>query len=126
MSIYTDQQLCSVCLEAPVPDDLQAAGLCLVHYTQTVQRTCAVMRRQIASHRVGIDYRRQSAAYIVESAILLSRVTTDAPISADLQGRVLTTFLTLMNLLDDLDRPANRHLFDTFQPSAPRKLQAQA
>lgn len=125
MSIYTDQQLCSVCLQAPVPNDLQATGLCLAHYTQTIERTCAVMRRHIALHKVSAEYQRQAAAYIVESAMLLSRVASDAFMSAEVQGRVLATFLTLMNLLDDLDQPLHHHLFDT-PMHAPRKLQAYA
>ena len=125
MSIYTDQQLCSVCLEAPVPDDLQAAGLCLAHYTQTIDRTCAVIRRHLASHKVSAEYRRQAATYIVETAILLSRIASNAFMSSDVQGRVLSTFVALMNLLEDLDRPVNLHLFDAARPAA-RAMHARA
>ena len=118
MSIYTDQLLCSVCLEAPVPNHLQAAGLCLAHYTQTIDRTCAVMRRHLTSHKVSAEYRRQAATYIVETAMLLSRVATSAFMSSDVQGRVLSTFVALMNLLENLDRPANIHLFHAARPAA--------
>jgi hypothetical protein len=125
VSISADSQICSVCFEAPVPADLETAGLCLEHYTLTVERICMVMHRQIASQKVNAEYCEQLASYVVESALLLSRVASNLYLSNELKTRVLTTFISLMNLLEDLDRPKSFHSFH-FGNRLPQQPQARA
>jgi hypothetical protein len=104
MAPVTDHRACSVCLESPLPEELLATGLCLTHYMVAVERTCAVMRRQVATHAVSSEYRQQLAQYAVESAVVLSRAASNTYLTQGSKDAVLTTFLSLMGLLEDTDR----------------------
>jgi len=109
MAPIADQGACSVCLETPLPEELLATGLCLAHYMVAVERTCAVMRRHVASHNVSPEYREQLASYAVESALVLSRAASSLSLSGNSKDAVLATFLSLMGLLEHTDRPEADH-----------------
>jgi hypothetical protein len=91
-----------------VPAELGSVGLCVSHFTWSVESTCAEMHRQIAG-RVTADLRTAVATYIGESALLLARVTSSRCLSDDLKKRVLCSFLSLMNLRENLERAARSH-----------------
>ncbi|HTZ75958.1 MAG TPA: hypothetical protein VMB47_18725 [Candidatus Aquilonibacter sp.] len=104
MAPIADHGACTVCLETPLPEELLATGLCFTHYIAAVERTCAVIRRQVATHAVSPEYRHQLASYAVESAVVLSRAASNMRLSNGSKDAVLTTFLSLMGLLEDADR----------------------
>ncbi len=109
MAPVADHRACSVCLETPLPEELLAAGLCLTHYMAAVERTCAVMRRQVASASSSPEYRQQLANYAVESAVVLSRAASGLSLSNGSKDAVLATFLSLMGLLEDTDQTGAYH-----------------
>ncbi len=62
------------------------------------------MHRQIALGKATAERRAEVATYIGECALLLARVTSHRCLSDDLKRRILCTFLSLMNLRENLDR----------------------
>jgi hypothetical protein len=95
---------CKLC----VPDELDSVGLCVYHFTWSVEEACAEMHRQIALRKATSDRRAQMATYIRECAQLLARLTSNLCLSDDLKRRVLCTFQSLMNLKENLERtPSN-------------------
>lgn len=95
---------------APVPAELQSVGLCVSHFTLSVEQTCAEMHRQIALRRATEERQAEVAIYIGECAQLLARVTSNLCLSDDLKKRILSTFLSLMNLREKLERAANHRV----------------
>jgi len=93
---------------APVPPQLSAERLCVLHFTLSVERTCAETHRQIALGGATPERRAEAAVYIDESALLLARLTGSLCLSDELKRRILSTFLSLMNLRENLERAASR------------------
>jgi hypothetical protein len=91
---------------APVPPQLTAERLCVLHFTLSVERTCAEMHRQIVLGGATPERRAGAAVYIDESALLLARLTSNLCLSDELKRRILSTFLSLMNLRENLERAA--------------------
>ena len=89
---------------APVPSELQSAGLCVYHFTMEVEQTCTQMHRQIALGLATTERHAQVATYIGECSLLLAFVTSNLCLSDDLKRRVVSTFLSLMNLRENLER----------------------
>ena len=97
---------CSGC-KASVPSELQAEGVCLQHFILSIERDCADMRREAAMERLTSARKLEVHNYIKSTAMKLSDVTTGRTrLSDDLKKRVLTNFLTLMNLQESIDRSA--------------------
>jgi hypothetical protein len=67
------------------------------------------MHRQVALRMATIERRAEMAIYVKESALLLARVTSNLCLSDDLKRRILCTFLSLMNLRENLDRAPGGH-----------------
>ncbi len=89
---------------APVPVELESAGLCVYHFTMEVEQTCAELHRQIALGVATAERQVQVATYIRECSLQLAFVTSNSCLSDDLKRRVLSTFLSLMNLRENLER----------------------
>ncbi len=92
-----------------VPPALESELLCLLHFTLVVEQACAEMRRETvlsnASHQRQVEIMR----YIADHGEMLARVATSGLHLADeMKARILATFLTLMNLRENLDRAAMR------------------
>jgi hypothetical protein len=102
------RQVCISDCKAPVPAELESASLCVFHFTLNVEQTCAEMHRQIALHSATAERQAEVAIYIGECALLLARLTSNLCLSDELKRRVLSTFLSLMNLRENLDRAASR------------------
>jgi hypothetical protein len=67
------------------------------------------MHRQVALRKATVERRVEMATYISECTLLLARVTSNLCLSDDLKRRILCTFLSLMNLKENLERAPNGH-----------------
>jgi hypothetical protein len=95
--------------QMPVPYELQTEGLCILHFIQGIDHDCAELRREIAQGKASLDRQAQIVAYIKATAMNLTEVATGrVRLSDEWKKRILTTFLSLMNLQESLERSANR------------------
>jgi len=83
--------------------------LCVLHFTLSVEQACAEMRRETALGKASHPRQVEIIQYISDHGELLARVATSGMHLADeIKARILNTFLTLMNLRENLDRAALR------------------
>lgn len=93
--------------EVSVPVELGAVGLCVSHFTLSVENQCAEIHREIALRKVTAERGAEVATYIGECALLLARLISSRCLSDDLKKRILCSFVSLMNLRENLDRAAS-------------------
>jgi hypothetical protein len=80
-----------------------------LHFTLRLEQTCNEMRRETVSGQATAQRNAEILQFISGHGELLARVATSGLHMADeLKARVLSTFLTLMNLRESLDRAALR------------------
>jgi hypothetical protein len=92
-----------------VPAGLESEHLCLFHFTLVLEQTCAKMRRETVSGTANKERTEEISRYISEGGERLARVATSGlHLSDEIKARVLSTFLTLMNFRENLDRAAQR------------------
>ena len=92
-----------------VPTALAEQKLCILHFTLSLEASCAEMRRETALGNTPHERQREIMGFITENGERLARVATSGlHLTDDLKARVLSTFLTLMNLRENLDRAAMR------------------
>ena len=92
-----------------VPAALAEHKLCILHFTLSLEAGCAEMRRETALGNAPHERQREIMRFITENGERLARVATSGlHLTDDLKARVLSTFLTLMNLRENLDRAALR------------------
>jgi hypothetical protein len=92
-----------------VPAALAEQKLCVLHFTLSLEASCAEMRRETALGNSPRERQREILSFITENGERLARVATSGlHLTDDLKARVLSTFLTLMNLRENLDRAALR------------------
>ena len=92
-----------------VPGALEPAHLCLLHFTLKIEKDCAQMRRETVYGKTPHARQLEIIRYIAEHGEMLSRASTSGLVLADeMKARILNTFLTLMNLRENLDRAALR------------------
>jgi hypothetical protein len=104
--------------QANVPPELEAQHLCVGHFIASVERTCAQIRRETATGKVGPARKAEIEEYIRATAIKLSHVATGSVrLRDELKRRVLSTFLTLMNLQESLDRSMSRWIPELQAPA---------
>ena len=95
-----------------VPPALREQTLCVLHFTLSVENNCAGMRRETALGNAPQERQREILQFISEHGERLARVATSGlPLTDDLKARILSTFLTLMNLRENLDRANMRSSF---------------
>ncbi len=105
----SQHQPCVPGCRAPVPPELEAERLCVLHFILSIEHASAEMRRETAMGRASAARQTEIANYVTATAMTLSYVATGSlRLSDDLKKRVLNTFLTLMNLRESLDRAASR------------------
>jgi hypothetical protein len=95
--------------KAEVPAALESERLCILHFTLAVEESCASMRRETVLGRAPHERQVEIIRYIAGRGELLARAATSGMHLADeMKARILNTFLTLMNLRENLDRAALR------------------
>lgn len=108
-----------------VPAELEAERRCVLHFLLSVEHTCASMRRETVIGGSNAVRRSEIATHVKRTAEKLSRVAVISPaLTDDMKKRVLTTFLTLMNLQESLDRSKVRNAPgpESISPTAARSL----
>jgi hypothetical protein len=92
-----------------VPNVLESSGLCVMHFTLGIEAACAELRRETVLGRTPHERQVEIIHYIAEQGDVLARTATSGMhLSDELKARILSTFLTLMNLRENLDRAALR------------------
>jgi hypothetical protein len=95
--------------KSTAPHALEEQKLCVLHYTLSLEASCSEMRRETALGNTPHDRQREIMRFITESGERLARVATSGmALTDDLKARILSTFLTLMNLRENLDRASMR------------------
>jgi hypothetical protein len=95
--------------KASVPPELEPHGRCVSHFTLGVEEVCAEMRREVSRRTASQERQGEILEYLAQQGALLARVATSSPHLADeMKARILSTFLTLMNLRESIERAARR------------------
>jgi hypothetical protein len=95
--------------QVPVPQELEAECLCVLHFILGIDHDCADLRRETAMGKTSPERQSEIASYVKATAMRLTEVATGrARLTDEFKKRILTTFLTLMNLQESLDRAGNR------------------
>jgi hypothetical protein len=80
-----------------------------MHFTLGVEKDCAEMRRETVLGRAPHERQVEIIQYIAARGELLARTATSGlHLPDEMKARILNTFLTLMNLRENLDRAALR------------------
>jgi len=92
-----------------VPGSLESVHLCVLHFTLKIEKECAEMRRETVYGKTPHARQVEIMGYISDQGEMLARASTSGLHLADeMKARILNTFLTLMNLRENLDRAALR------------------
>jgi len=95
--------------KSTAPAALAEQQLCVLHYTLSVEGSCAEMRRETAMGNAPNERLKEIMKFLTENGERLARVATSGmSLTDDLKARILSTFLTLMNLRENLDRASMR------------------
>jgi hypothetical protein len=88
-----------------VPSALDSQGVCVHHHVLAVERACADMRRETVLGRAPNERQTEIITYIREQSEVLARTATSGlHLPDEMKARLLNTFLTLINLRENLDR----------------------
>ncbi len=124
MNDSLQDQLCIIGCRAPVPAELVAESLCVLHFLLGAEKVCAEMRHETAKGGLCPDRRAEIEKYVATSAMKLACVSTGSQrLSDEMKKRVLTTFLTLMILRENLDRVPSQFVP---RPRNPKSIEAPA
>ena len=92
-----------------MPAALEPVRLCMLHFTLKVENDCAQMRRETVYGKTPHARQVEIIRFIADHGEMLARASTSGLHLADeMKARILNTFLTLMNLRENLDRAALR------------------
>ena len=95
--------------KSTAPAALVEQQLCVLHYTLSIEGNCAEMRRETAMGNAPNERLKEIMKFLTENGERLARVATSGmSLTDDLKARILSTFLTLMNLRENLDRASMR------------------
>jgi hypothetical protein len=95
--------------QLPVPQELETEVLCVQHFLTTIEHDCSELRREIAMGKTTPSRQAEIAEWVKTTANKLTIVAYGRlRLSDEYKKRILTAFLTLMNLHESLDRSANR------------------
>lgn len=105
MSPPSPLSLCMVGCAAPVPPELAVERLCVFHFILRIEQSCADMRREAANGKLSAERRALIARGLGVYAVALASVGTGTQrLSDELKRRMLSTFLTLMIMRENLYR----------------------
>jgi hypothetical protein len=123
MTDSAQNQPCVRGCKVPVPAELAAEGLCVLHFLVVMESACAEIRHETAAGGLPDSRRTEIETYVAASATKLACFATGTlRLSDEMKKRVLTTFLTLMILRENLDR--SRGLRNPESVEAPAALAA--
>lgn len=92
-----------------VPQELEAEKRCVLHFTLELEQACMLMRRETAVGACTRERFSEMRQYIVEHGAQLARLATGGTgLTDETKARVLSTFLTLMNSRENIERIAIR------------------
>lgn len=92
-----------------VPPVLQADSQCALHFTLSVEQRCAELRRETVGAPPDEGRRAEIVSYIGHAGQTLARLATgELRLPDEMKARILATFLTLMNLRENMDRALAR------------------
>ena len=92
---------------AGVPPELETERLCLLHFMQTLDDTCGDIRRETAPGTFSPERRIYLERYVSEQGERLARVAISGMrIPDEMKRRILTIFLSLINLRESMNRAA--------------------
>jgi hypothetical protein len=92
-----------------VPGALETPQLCLLHFTLMVEKSCSEIRRETVYGKTPHARQVEIIEYIARHGEMLTGAATSGVVLADeMKARILNTFLTLINLRENLDRAALR------------------
>src|SRR5258706_11550316 len=95
--------------KSTTPAALAEQQLCVLHYTLSIEGNCAEMRRETAMGNAPHERLKEIMKFLTDNGERLARVATSGmSLTDDLKARILSTFLTLMNLRENLDRASMR------------------
>jgi hypothetical protein len=105
--------MASICKSAGcnvgVPPAIESEGVCVLHFVIEIERACSEMRRETVLGNAPRERQLEIIHFIADRGELLARVTTSGlHLTDELKARALNTFLTLINLRENLDRAALR------------------
>lgn len=88
-----------------VPSELESEVLCVSHFLMAAENVCTAIRRETIPGGPDAPRRTEIHDYVASSAMKLARLGTGSVrLSDETKKRILTTFLTLMILRENLDR----------------------
>ena len=106
--IDNHQKCCSPGCGTAVPTELETDARCVSHFLQAAENACTAIRRETIPGGPDDSRRIEIAQYVSSSAMKLARLGTGTVrLSDETKKRILTTFLTLMILRENLDRDSN-------------------
>src|SRR5262249_35395131 len=86
------------------PSALAEQKMCVLHFTLALETSYGEMRRETALGNAPQERQREIMRFITEHGERLARVATSGlHLTDDLKARILSTFLTLMNLRENID-----------------------
>jgi hypothetical protein len=92
-----------------VPADLEAEKRCVLHFTLELEQACMTMRRETAMGTTTRERFGEMGRFISSHGEKLARLATaGAPLTDETKARILSTFLTLMNCRENIERIAHR------------------
>jgi hypothetical protein len=105
------QLLCLFGCAIPVPPELAPERLCVSHFTLAIEHTCAELRREITAGKLTAERQEDIARCLDGYAATLASVSTGTQrLSDELKKRILSTFLTLMLMRENLNRRVESEL----------------
>jgi len=95
--------------KARVPQQLEEQKRCLLHFTLDLEQTCMQMRRETATGQTRRERYDEMRKYMAEHGQKLAQLATGgATLTDETKARILSTFLTLMNCRENIERVAAR------------------
>ena len=91
--------------KARVPSDLELERRCVLHFTLDLEQACMQMRRETAIGSSTRERYSEMKQFIARHGEKLARLATGgAALNDDTKARILSTFLTLMNCRENIER----------------------
>jgi len=95
--------------KARVPQQLEEQKRCLLHFTLDLEQTCMQMRRESAAGNTRRERYDEMRKYMAERGQTLAQLATGGTgLTDEIKARILSTFLTLMNCRENIERVAAR------------------